>query len=82
MFGGGRASFLLETRMLMTPAAASQLSFERVGMEDNTNVATAAFGDQQVLFAFHRFDLHLFRGDVGMLGLVLSQQVLELGFQI
>ena len=42
MFGGGRASFLLETRMLMAPAAASQLIFERVGMEDNTNVATAA----------------------------------------
>ena len=28
--------------MLMAPAAASQLIFERVGMEDNTNVATAA----------------------------------------
>ena len=42
MFGGGRASVLLETRMLMAPAAASQLIFERVGMEDNTNVATAA----------------------------------------
>jgi hypothetical protein len=28
--------------MLMAPAAASQLIFESVGMEDNTNVATAA----------------------------------------
>jgi len=37
---GGR--FLLETKMLMAPAAANQLIFESVGMEDNTKVATAA----------------------------------------
>lgn len=35
-------SYLLETRILTAPAAASQLIFESVGIEHSTKVATAA----------------------------------------